>query len=167
MKIQTAGKASVVADQRPIGHFKIEAGKVEIHVEHSIFRGAGSEVVSTIQPLADKNNNELRDRVRRIDNDVIGQDQDVSGANKCRKQRLQIHRRRYPCRSPSAAAPTRKASASDQVIDNGIGIRRNHRAAVPAVHASRYFEYATLWRHGAGSGNQPEVLSACSRVTFR
>ena len=128
---------------------KIEAGKMDIHVESFAIAPLIEDVVQTIGTMAAKNGNAGGGRLRRRPRHHARRpDADPAGVAQSREQRQQVHRARHGDHRGAA-----RHGGRSRVGDDG-GERHRHRAhrradgeAVPGFRPGRRLDHAQVRRH--------------------
>ena len=103
---------------------KIEAGRMELHLESFALPPLIDDVVKTIEPLAAKNGNQVVGPLRRRDrDDACRPDAAAAGAVEPHEQRQQVHRKGHRHHRRAAAAQENGRDwITLSVADTGIGM---------------------------------------------
>ncbi len=163
-RIQSAGKHLLALINDVLDLSKIEAGKVALHLETFDVESLVEEMITTLQPAAERNRNRL---VLRLAADTGSMHADVTKvrqilfnllSNACKFTEqgtvtLDVERRRGP--EDSARLQGRRHRHRDDP--------RAAAAAVPVVRAGRCLDVTQVRWHGPGPGDQPALRSSDAR----
>ncbi len=159
-KINTSGKHLLELINTLLDISKIEAGKMDIHLETFSVADMVKEVTAVIRPLAQKNSNRLEVQCDNDDGlDERRPDQGPSGSVQSAEQRLQIHRAwdgGYAGRARELGGDGLAFVPRARYRDRPDG--RANRPVIPGICAGGGFNRTQLWRHWARVGAKPTTV---------
>ena len=159
-RISRAGKHLLHLINEILDLSKVEAGRIEFHVENIDVAGLVGELATTIRPLADKNGNRLTVRCP----SGVG----AIRADVTRVRQVVLNLLSNACKfteggdvNLTVARPTIDGKDSIQFTVTDTGIRHDPRAAgqpVSGVHAGRQLDHPQVRRHGSRPRHQPAAV---------
>ena len=164
-KVNAAGKHLLELINSILDLSKIEAGKMELHLEDIDVAAMVADIAAFTQSLAEKNGNRLEVACDRRDRQHARRsDQGAASVVQPAEQRVQVHRAWHGVAGRSAGGLRRRRVAELQRD------RYRHRpepraagAAVRRILPGRCRDHAQIWRHRPRASGEPQAVPADGR----